>query len=102
MEYKDTVMTDEQIELVSEFSMGFLRKDIAEAQAEVSFKAGKDTGWKQGYENGMKDADPEFMKQIGRKEVVEIVNGFMVLHSPDSWRRHLEEWDLVGFYESGV
>ena len=46
---------------------------LLKAQAEISFNAGE--------------------KQ-GIREVVECVNGFMVLHSPRMWQAKLKEWRI--------
>jgi len=97
MEAKDTVMSNKQLEKeIRKDYPSFIIKEqteeiedilywTREAQAEITWKA--------------RDPEVEEARQAGRREVVEIVNGFMVLHSPISWRRHLEDWELVEFYE---
>ena len=39
----------------------------------------------------------EISFKAGQQEVAECVNGFMVLHSPDMWRRKLSRWGIRGY-----
>ena len=64
--------------------------DGADCNAEVCFvtsdKVLRPLGWAQ------KLVESSF--KAGIKEVVECVNGFMVLHSPRMWQAKLKEWGI--------
>lgn len=124
MEAKDTVMTDGEILAICHKQTGSLgvqiydaTKQIAQAQAKISFKAGKEDSchglikWLKGeislealcqhYLNvnfyALDEALSNFEKRTtkaGIREVVECVNDFMVLHAPQMWQAKLKEWEV--------
>lgn len=71
-------------------------KEVLEAQAEISFKAGKAQGTFEGVEMCFNQG-----KKAGRKEVVEWIEGkrqkffiFDDLYLLPEWRAKLKEWEI--------
>jgi len=121
MEAKDTVMSEEKIrkiyldraierygveggtQIISQLESVNNGQDIAEAQAELSFKAGYEQKCFETYEAGVKDGN-----QKGIREVVEwlhqdinreIHKGFEVVIFKalgEDWQAKLKEWGIDG------
>lgn len=106
MEAKDTVMKLRKIlDLVwsgkgSPLDMDVRLLKVAEAQAEISFKAGQESrcDWHKPLPQIIAESFSEG-KKAGIKEVVEFVQQFLVfdkwyLVKPDEWKAKLKEWGV--------
>ena len=91
MEVKDTVIKLNCGGMLSGTEVEYYNRG-AEAQAEISFKAGREVGNSKGFKLGVIAGE-----LLGRREVVEFMNRFYegrLLSSSEVWQAKLKEWGI--------